>query len=99
MAWAHAVLLQSTPEPAAVVAGMAVPISLQFNSRIDGSRSRLTVACANAAETALALAAQTTPNRISASLKSIKPGPCRVQWQVLATDGHITRGAFSFRVK
>ena len=41
-AFAHAVLVQSTPGAHQAVKGPDVAIDLKFNSRVDGSRSALT---------------------------------------------------------
>ena len=41
LAWAHAILMESTPKLHATVTGPDVPITLRFNVRVDGSRSRL----------------------------------------------------------
>src|SRR4051812_994088 len=39
--WAHAVLMESTPSANATVSGLDIAISLRFNVRIDGGRSRI----------------------------------------------------------
>ena len=38
-AWAHAIIVESTPKMNGVVTGPLLEVKLRFNSRIDGSRS------------------------------------------------------------
>ena len=97
-AWGHAVLLQATPAAGSVFEGRIVPVSLRFNSRIDARRSRIAIVT-KGKEQPLSSISQTAPNTISAEIKDVVPGPCRVRWQVLASDGHITRGEIMFQVK
>jgi methionine-rich copper-binding protein CopC len=40
-AWAHAVLVESTPQDGTAISGHSVPVLLSFNSRIDQARSTL----------------------------------------------------------
>ena len=96
---AHAVLLKSFPAAAAVVTTPSTPVSLTFNSRIDGRRSRLTLVGPGSSELPLALEPQTSPNALTSTLRDLKAGAYRLRWQVLAVDGHITRGEVSFRVE
>jgi methionine-rich copper-binding protein CopC len=98
-AWAHAILLKSTPTAEAVVVTDSIPVSLTFNSRIDGRRSRLTLVGPHSSEQPLALEAQTSPNTLTSKAPCAEPGDYRIRWQVLAVDGHITRGEIRFRVE
>lgn len=99
LAWCHAVLLEATPRAGARVVGPNIPVKLRFNSRIDRKRSRLMVAGANGKETALEIAPQTAPDTLSSEMNGVRPGRCRIRWQVLASDGHITRGELVFEVQ
>ena len=47
---------------------------------------------------ALALRTDTAPEVLAAEAKGLAPGPYRLRWQVLAVDGHITRGDIPFTV-
>lgn len=96
---AHAILLKSSPAANAVVTETAVAISLTFNSRIDGERSRLTVIGPDLSERKLPLHHQKSPDTLTAQLQDLKPGSYSLRWQVLALDGHITRGEVPFRVQ
>lgn len=98
--WAHAILEASTPLEGAVVAGPSLKAILSFNSRIDQSRSRLTLDGPGQTGTAIPVQKDTAqPAKLVAQLSALKAGPYTLHWQVLAADGHITRGAISFRVK
>jgi copper resistance protein C len=95
---AHAVLLESIPALKSSVAGPDVPLKLRFNVRIDAARSRLTLVEPNGPSQTLEIRGQDAPNTISAEAKGLQPGAYRLRWQVLASDGHITRGEILFTV-
>ena len=95
---AHAVLLESIPALKSSVAGPDVPLKLRFNVRIDAARSRLTLIEPNGSSQTLEISGQDEPNTISAEAKGLRPGAYRLRWQVLASDGHITRGEITFTV-
>ena len=99
-AFAHAILLSTTPGVDQVVSGPNVPIELRFNSRIDGKRSRLIlVPPAGGAGTPLTIKEQSAPDTLATQAEGLKSGTYTLRWQVLANDGHITRGEVSFRVQ
>ena len=95
---AHAVLLESSPALKSSVVGPDVPLKLRFNVRIDAARSRLTLVDPDGSSQPLEISAQDPPNTISAQAKGLRPGAYRLRWQVLASDGHITRGEIPFAV-
>jgi methionine-rich copper-binding protein CopC len=98
-AFAHAILVEATPAARSTVAGPDLAVRLRFNSRIDGARSRLTLVQPDRQERTVALEQQQAPELLTARLTGIAPGAYRLRWQVLAADGHITRGEVPFRVK
>lgn len=95
---AHAVLLESSPELKSVIRGPDVPLKLRFNVRIDAVRSRLTLVDPDGASQTLEISKQDLPDIVSAEAKGLRPGVYRLRWQVLASDGHITRGEILFTV-
>ena len=97
-AWAHAILMESKPAIHSAVKGPDVSIWLRFNVRIDGSRSRLHLLAPDGSQQALPLAKQANPDILESQAGSLKPGAYRLQWQVLASDGHISRGEVAFTV-
>ena len=98
-ALAHAMLVRSSPAAHAAVKPGDLPITLTYNSRIDASRSSLVLVGPDGKRQPLTVERQAGPNVLSAKAAGLKPGSYTVEWQVLATDGHITRGTIDFRVE
>ena len=97
-AFAHAVLVESSPALKSSIPGPDVPFRLRFNVRIDAARSRLTLVDPDGSLQTLEISRQDPPNTISAEARGLRPGGYRLRWQVLASDGHITRGEIPFTV-
>lgn len=95
---AHAILLESNPSLKGQVAGPDVPIQLRFNVRIDGNRSRLTLVRPDGSTQTLELSKPSSPNTLTSQAIALPPGEYRLRWQVLASDGHLTRGEIPFTV-
>lgn len=99
-AHAHAILLGSDPAVGATVAPGPARAVLRFNSRIDQVRSRLELrdpAHPSATPVALRLRAPASPDQLAADV-TLVPGTWVLRWQVLAVDGHMTRGDVAFTV-
>jgi hypothetical protein len=94
----HAVLLESSPALKSSVTGPDVPLKLRFNVRIDIARSRLTLVRPDGSSQTLEVNQQASPDTLSALATGLAPGVYRLRWQVLAADGHITRGEIAFTV-
>ena len=94
---AHAILLESTPAVDAVLPGPDLEISLHFNSRIDAGRSKLTLVPADGKERPIEVLAG-DEGVLRGRATGLAPGAYRLRWQVLALDGHISRGDVPFRV-
>lgn len=97
-AWAHAILMDSSPAAGGAVAAGAVTVELHFNSRIDRTRSLLTLTGPNKGRTSLPIADSSPPD-ILRTTAELPAGDYVLRWQVLAVDGHITRGNLPFTVK
>jgi methionine-rich copper-binding protein CopC len=97
-AFAHAILLESSPSLNSTVAGPSIPIKLRFNVRIDATRSRLTLIKPDASTQSLAISKDAPADTLSSQAQALNPGEYRIRWQVLASDGHITRGEIPFQV-
>ena len=91
MAHAHAILEESAPSAGASVQSGPLDLRLRYNSRIDRGRSRLTLIRPDRTKNTIAIAPDGPPDIINAHLQ-LPPGAYIVRWQVLAVDGHITRG-------
>jgi copper resistance protein C len=98
VARAHAILVESTPKANSTVQGPELAVDLRFNDRIDGARSRLSLVAPDGTETPLAIAKQSKPDHLQSSATGLKSGVYKLKWNVLATDGHMTRGEIPFTV-
>jgi methionine-rich copper-binding protein CopC len=95
---AHAIIVASTPAAGGTVRGPDVALSLQYNSRIDQERSRLTVEGSDGEARTVVLSKAASPDILTATATGLRPGDYKLRWQVLAVDGHITRGDIPFHV-
>lgn len=95
---AHAIILEAQPAVNDAVGGPDVSIRLRFNSRIDHKRSRLTLIDPAGETRPLALDTASAEDMLAARAAGLAPGAYRIRWQVLAVDGHITRGDVPFTV-
>ena len=98
LAWAHAIVVESSPKMNGVVTGPVVEIKLRFNVRIDGPRSRLTLVKPDGTSHAVEVLQQPSPDSLTATVSGLRPGNYQLHWQVLASDGHITQGDIPFTV-
>jgi methionine-rich copper-binding protein CopC len=97
-AFAHAVLVKSSPAQGASVKAGDVDITLTYNSRIDVLHSSLHLVGTDGKAQTLAVDAHAAPNLLVAKADGLSAGAYKLEWQVQATDGHITRGTVEFRV-
>jgi hypothetical protein len=96
-AQAHAILLASSPTAGGRVPAGQVAMEFRFNSRIDRLRSRLTLTRPDRSQTVLQIG-NDGPEELVHTTVALTPGAYTVRWQVLAVDGHITRGDVAFTV-
>lgn len=99
MAFAHAILVDSQPAVNGSVSGPDVTVLLKYSSRIDLEHSVLTLLDPDGKVEKVAIASEPTPGVLTAKLVGLVKGAYVLRWQVLATDGHITRGKVPFQVK
>lgn len=95
---AHAVVVSARPAARSVLPAGEVAVDLEFNSRIDATRSRLAVIDGESRSTTLVIAQGAPANRIQSRTPALAPGKYLLEWYVLSTDGHITRGRLKFDV-
>jgi len=98
-AYAHAIVLSATPAQREAVTGPDVPVKLRFNSRIDVKRSRLVLLTPDGEQRNLSVIEAGAGDSLKAEATGLKSGSYVLRWQVLASDGHITRGELPFSVK
>lgn len=97
-AHAHAVLVRSVPGEHSVIHGSNLNVDLVYNSRIDARRSVLTLTDSNGKQFPLQKDSASSPAELKAAARGLASGAYTLHWQVLASDGHITRGDVAFTV-
>jgi copper resistance protein C len=97
LAAAHAILEASQPANGAHVPAGPVTLELRYNSRIDRERSGLTLTRPDQSKISLSIDPKGPPDLLTSTV-TLTPGAYVVHWQVLAIDGHITRGDVAFSV-
>ena len=90
--------MESKPALHSSVQGPEVAIWLRFNVRIDASRSRLHLIRPDGSQHNLSIAKQSSPDILQSQASSLKPGAYKLQWNVLASDGHMSKGEVPFTV-
>ena len=95
---AHAIIVAAVPAAGSTVTGPDIDLTFTFNVRVDQERSTLLLTAPDGNTTPLAVLPSDNPAVLSAHLTGLKAGGYSVRWQVLATDGHITRGDIGFTV-
>ena len=98
MALTHAVLVSSTPQKNTAVSGPDITFNLKYNSRVDGARSALTLLKPDGQVEKIGGLTQPLPDAVSGTGHGLVKGAYVLRWQVLSSDGHITRGEVPFQV-
>jgi len=94
---AHSLLLESSPAAGAVVAPPS-EVRLRFNGRVEKRLSWLALVDERGDRRVLVPDPDGPPDRLGAPIPTLVPGPYRLEWHVLSTDGHVVSGGFGFRV-
>jgi methionine-rich copper-binding protein CopC len=94
---AHAILVESIPASGASIPAGSISVRLRYNSRIDRTRSRLTLTKPDKTQAVLPID-PSGPDDLLTSSVALMRGVYVLRWQVLAIDGHITRGDVQFTV-
>lgn len=97
-AWSHAVIISAVPTAAQRVAAGKLTIRIEFNARIDKARSRLQITAPTGGKSDVPIDPAGEPNVITGTTGDLATGGYVLRWQVLAIDGHITRGDIPFTV-
>jgi methionine-rich copper-binding protein CopC len=97
-ALSHAILLESSPAPDAVVP--APPrLVLRFNSRVEARLSSvLLVGGPRQMRVVLTSPRADDPDSLIYSLPELSPGQYRAEWKAMSVDGHVTDGVVPFTV-
>lgn len=101
-ATAHAVLVSSSPKNNATVKAAPKRVVLRFDARIEKPVTQVTLFDSKGKKVALPPApngySAGPANQLSVPMPSLKPGAYRLEYRVLATDGHLTPGLVRFTV-
>src|SRR5262245_17239050 len=95
----HAILKSSSPANGGSVTRPDVPVTLTFNVRVDAARSKLQLLMPDASTVELPVVKWPSPDTLVSKLTGLRPGAYAIRWQVLAPDGHISRGEIPFTVR
>jgi methionine-rich copper-binding protein CopC len=95
---AHAVVIKAQPALDQQVAAGPLAIRLEFNARIDKERSKLELTAPDGAKSEIPMDQDGESNVVTATSAALAAGAYSLRWQVLAIDGHITRGDIPFTV-
>jgi len=95
----HAILVASTPKDGDVISDSDSIFALQFNVRIDGMRSRISLVRPDGSVQTISINKQTSADTLTAKAAGLTPGNYHIRWQVLAVDGHISNGEVRFAVR
>jgi copper resistance protein C len=95
---AHAVIVSATPTADQHVPAGKLAVRIEFNSRINMVRSRLRVTAPSGVKTDVPIDSAGEPNIVAGTTGELAAGAYVLRWQVLAIDGHITRGDIPFTV-
>jgi copper resistance protein C len=98
-ALAHSILVSSQPQVDSTVSGPEVAVLLKYSSRVDAGHSTLTLLDPDGKVEKVAIQGEPEPGVLTAKLTGLVKGAYVLRWQVLAMDGHITRGKVPFQVK
>ena len=95
----HVILKSSSPANGGSVTHPDMPVKLTFNVRVDAARSKLELLMPDASIIELPIIKSPSPDILVSKLTGLKPGTYAIRWQVLAPDGHISRGEIPFTVR
>jgi len=98
IAFAHAIVKSALPPANGHFLPGPLEIRLQFNSRIDLDRSRITLQGPDDTDRPVAVSKNEPGGMLAGRANVAIAGRWKIRWQVLSTDGHITRGEIPFFV-
>jgi copper resistance protein C len=98
-AFAHAVLVRSTPAANSNLGAGGLSVLLTFNSRVDPLRSSLSLLRPDGKVVQLSIGPASSAEMLSAKANVTVKGSYKLRWQALSSDGHITRGEIPFTVR
>lgn len=103
LAWAHAVVIASSPQNGATLMQPPEHVILRFNAKIEKALTHATLTAGDGRAIPLPIPAkergtEETPDHLVIPLPPLAPGAYVIHYKVLATDGHATQGVLRFSV-
>ena len=101
-AYAHALVIESSPKDGEVLSSAPGEVALRFNEKIEKSLATFSLTTSNGR--VIRLPAQTkkyggeAPERLVIQLPDLGPNDYILRYKILSTDGHATSGILRFRV-
>ena len=98
---AHAILVESSPKEGEVLAAAPKEAVLRFNGRIEKSVMRATLTDGEGKKLKMPAPPRDKdgpPERLVVPLPPLAPGTYRLEYRVLAADGHATPGLLRFTI-
>lgn len=96
-AWAHPAYKASDPPSGSSVSSPPGELWVEFTETIEGGKLEVFDACDAQVDNGDSTE-NLTSDRLTVSLSASTQGTYRVDWSVLGSDGHPTRGSFTFSV-
>src|SRR5262245_23461294 len=93
----HPLLIESIPSASASLTALPPEIVLRFNNRVEKKLSRVRLIGAGGERLDVPVALTGRADTLTGPLPALTPGPWRLEWQVLSTDGHVVSGVSSSR--
>ena len=98
VAWGHAAVKSYSPRASSTVPRSLSAVSVTFKSRV--SQGRLTVTGPSGTVSRGTGSLTSGGKVLRVPLRSgLKPGRYRASWRSLATDGHVQKSSWTFRVR
>ncbi|WP_432826616.1 copper resistance CopC family protein [Dactylosporangium sp. CA-092794] len=94
-AWAHAQLLSTDPADGASVTTPVMAVTLTFNQPVKQQFSTVVVTGSDGAGHGQG-APRSTDSTLTQGVGALPPGPVRVVWRTVSSDGHPIEGQFTF---
>lgn len=99
IAAAHAYPTDEYPRPNAFMSDSPARVAITFDDPIEERFARLQVLNASNVDCVAAVPrVDTDHHMLSAPLKRLAPGTYKVNWSVVAKDGHRTHGSYAFNI-
>ena len=99
VSYGHSALESSVPRAGAVLESAPKHLKLRFSEALEPALTKVEI-IVNGAAKPLALVPTLSPDgkEVGADIAPLGPGTYSVNWNVVARDGHRTKGSFSFTV-